>query len=88
MKKLLYIILLVFLFSCNSENAGDCFRTSGSIIQQEVALDVFDKILVNRDIELIIEEGITRITSYNVCYTKLLRARWCHGYHASALQIY
>jgi len=60
MKKLLYIILLVFLFSCNSENAGDCFRTSGSIIQQEVALDVFDKILVNRDIELIIEEGITQ----------------------------
>lgn len=60
MKKSLYIILLVFLISCNSENAGDCFQTSGSIIKKEIALDVFDRILVNRDVELIIEEGVAQ----------------------------
>ena len=57
MKKLFYITLVTLLFSCNSENAGDCFQTTGNIIQQEVALDAFDKILVNRDIELILKEG-------------------------------
>ncbi len=57
MRKLVHIAFLVLLVSCNSENAGDCFQTTGPIIQEEVTLDAFDKILVNRDIELIIKEG-------------------------------
>ena len=43
--------------ACNSEQTGDCFQTTGAIIQQEVLVSNFDKILVNRDIELIIKEG-------------------------------
>ncbi|NCO64463.1 MAG: DUF2807 domain-containing protein [Flavobacteriales bacterium] len=43
--------------SCNSENANDCFQTSGTIVQQEISLDSFEKIWVNRDVELIIKEG-------------------------------
>ncbi|HEY5689189.1 MAG TPA: head GIN domain-containing protein [Yeosuana sp.] len=57
MKKLFYITIVVLLFSCHGENAGDCFQTTGNIIQQEVALDAFDKILVNRDVELILKVG-------------------------------
>ena len=45
------------MFSCNSENASDCFQTTGPIVQEEVSLDAFDKILVNRDVELIVKEG-------------------------------
>ncbi|WP_138432978.1 head GIN domain-containing protein [Winogradskyella algicola] len=56
MKKIIY--LLVFLvFACNSEDANDCFQTSGSIIQQEVDVVDFERILVNRGIELIITEA-------------------------------
>ncbi len=58
MKKLIYILTLVLVFSCNSEDAGDCFQTSGSIIQQEIIVDAFTKILVNRDVELILKEGV------------------------------
>jgi hypothetical protein len=58
MKKLLYILAVIFLFSCNSENAGDCFQKTGEIIQQEVIVSAFTKILVNRDVELIIKQGI------------------------------
>lgn len=58
MKKLIYILTLVLVFSCNSEDAGDCFQTSGSIIQQEIIVDAFTKILVNRDVELIVKEGV------------------------------
>lgn len=57
MKKLAHILILILLFSCNSENAGDCFQSTGSMVQQEVTVSGFDKILVNRDIELIIKEG-------------------------------
>ncbi|TGV03657.1 DUF2807 domain-containing protein [Flavivirga rizhaonensis] len=44
--------------ACDSENSGDCFQKTGRIIQQEIVVDFFDKILVNRDIELVIKEGI------------------------------
>lgn len=57
MKKLIYIISFFLAFACDSENAGNCFQRTGDIIQQEVVVDTFDKILVNRDIELIIREG-------------------------------
>ncbi len=46
------------LLACDSESASDCFQTSGPIIQKEIAVPSFEKILVNRDIELIIKEGL------------------------------
>ncbi|WP_308990720.1 head GIN domain-containing protein [Mariniflexile litorale] len=58
MKKLTYILISILFLSCNSENAGDCFQTTGTVIQQEINVSTFDKILVNRDIELIIKDGI------------------------------
>ena len=57
MKKLKYLVILFLILACDIEKAGDCFQKSGSSIQQEVVVSSFDKILVNRDIELIIEEG-------------------------------
>ena len=56
MKKLIYIFIL-FAFACNSEDANDCFQTSGVIVQEEVAVSDFESILVNRDIELIITQA-------------------------------
>jgi hypothetical protein len=56
MKKLIYICAFL-IFACNSENANDCFQTSGAIIQQDVDVVDFERILVNRDIELIITEA-------------------------------
>ena len=55
-----YIIVLFLIIACDSEDAGDCFQKAGPIMQQEVTLPSFDKILVNRDIELIIKEGGTQ----------------------------
>lgn len=56
MKKLIYIVALC-CFACNSEDAWDCFQTAGHIIENEIEIESFDKILVNRDIELIIKES-------------------------------
>ena len=58
MKRLLKIFAVFVLLSCDSESGSDCFKTSGAIIQQEVSINSFEKILVNRDIELIVKEGV------------------------------
>ena len=57
MKRITHILVLFLIIACDSENSGDCFQKTGSIIQQEIAVATFDKILVNRDIELVIKEG-------------------------------
>ena len=56
MKKLIYILAFVF-FACDSEDANDCFQTSGTIIQETIAVSSFERILVNRGVELIIKEA-------------------------------
>ena len=60
MKSIKYMVLFFLIFACDSEDAGDCFQKSGSIIQEEVMVSQFNKILVNRDVELIIKESDTQ----------------------------
>jgi len=57
MRKIICILGILFCFACDSESASDCFQTTGDIVQQEFTVSSFDKILVNRDIELIIKQG-------------------------------
>jgi len=58
MKRLIYILSLLFIVACNSEDTPNCFQTEGNIVQQEVIVDAFERIVVNRDIELIVKEGL------------------------------
>ncbi|MGF1555542.1 head GIN domain-containing protein [Paucihalobacter sp.] len=57
MKKLTYILLIFTLIACDSENANDCFQTAGTTIQEFREVPEFSRILVNRDITLIVEEA-------------------------------
>src|SRR5690554_2684249 len=57
MKKILYLFVFTCFFSCDSEDATDCFQKTGNITQKEVVVDEFEKILVNRNIELILKEA-------------------------------
>ena len=57
MKKLINILFLLLVASCSKENANDCIQNAGTTVQQEVSISDFDKILVNRDVELIIKEA-------------------------------
>ena len=51
------IILIIILFSCNNENAPDCFQDAGGILRVEVELGNFSKITVFEKVELIIKQG-------------------------------
>lgn len=55
-----YLFISLFLFSCNSENTGDCFQTAGPIIQEEITIANFNEIIINEQIELIIKQGTTQ----------------------------
>lgn len=57
MKNLVYIFIFTLMFACDNEDASNCFQTEGNLIQQEVAVNPFERILVNRDVELIVKEG-------------------------------
>jgi hypothetical protein len=57
MKNTVYIVFLAVLFACNSESANDCFQKSGTEIRIDATTGSFEKILVNRNIELILKEG-------------------------------
>lgn len=57
MKTIKYILLFFLVFACDSETANDCFQTAGNIVQEEVQVANFDKILVNREIELVLKDG-------------------------------
>ncbi|MCB0470475.1 MAG: DUF2807 domain-containing protein, partial [Flavobacteriaceae bacterium] len=56
MKYLIYIVLPFLLLACNSENGNDCFQTTGTTVQQEFEVSSFHKILVNRNVQLILKE--------------------------------
>jgi hypothetical protein len=60
MKKFTCILILILFSSCNNENANDCWQTAGKIIQQEVEVPSFEKILVQKKIELILTQGATQ----------------------------
>ncbi|MGR7812371.1 head GIN domain-containing protein [Lacinutrix undariae] len=59
MKKIIGLFILVLVFACDSEDANDCFQTTGHNVQQEFLVENFEKILVNRGVELFIEQGDT-----------------------------
>ncbi len=54
------MVVVLFFASCNSENAPDCFQTTGTIIRQEFSVGTFDRILVNENIKLVVAEGATQ----------------------------
>jgi len=57
MKKILYTFILIGSIGCNSEKAGNCWQTTGKIIQKEFTVNNFTKIVVHDKIELIVTEG-------------------------------
>ncbi len=56
MKKELLILMLI-IFSCDSENSPDCFQTTGDLVTKEIIVPSFDKITVFERVQLIVKKG-------------------------------
>lgn len=57
MKKFIYIIFSILLLSCNAKVMPDCFQNAGPIIQMEVSVPEFNKIIVFERVQLILKEA-------------------------------
>ncbi|MFT4698040.1 MAG: hypothetical protein ACI9SJ_001174 [Flavobacteriaceae bacterium] len=57
MNNYFFIVVSFLFFGCNSENGLDCFQKTGTIIQTEVEVDVFTRIIVWPGVQLFIQQG-------------------------------
>ncbi|TXE06838.1 DUF2807 domain-containing protein [Gelidibacter salicanalis] len=57
MKKFLSLLVIFLLLSCDNKNVPDCFQNSGNIIQEEVVVSEFSKIIVFERVQLILKEA-------------------------------
>lgn len=57
MKKYILIVLVVTFFSCDSENALDCFQRTGEVVSKKVEVPDFTRIIVNPNVALILKVG-------------------------------
>ncbi len=56
---MVFVIAITFI-GCDSENAFDCIQAEGSTVREEKILPDFQRILVNRGVELILKQGDTQ----------------------------
>ena len=57
MKKIAVILITILISACDSENAPDCFKKEGVIIQTEYEVEAFTKIIVYNKVALFLKEG-------------------------------
>jgi len=55
--KSIILVCVVFVFSCNTENAPDCFQNAGDLVRVEVQLPPFTTITVFERVALVLREG-------------------------------
>ncbi len=53
-KNSVYLFLIIILSNCNPK---DCFESTGGIVQQEIVLESFTKIIVGNEISLVLKQG-------------------------------
>lgn len=51
------VVFVFFLFSCNSEDAPDCFKDAGEIVRTEIEVSSFSKITVFEKVGLVLKQG-------------------------------
>ena len=56
-KYLCFCLCLFFIFSCNSENAPDCFQTTGDLTRTVVSVPEFTTITVFENLNLVLKQG-------------------------------
>lgn len=57
MKKPAYILLILLLTACDTEIGWGCFQSEGTIVQREIAVSAFTRILVWDRTKLYIQQG-------------------------------
>lgn len=59
MKRYVFILIAVVLYSCDADKGLNCFQTAGTIISEEITVPSFDKVIVFERTQLFIAQGDT-----------------------------
>lgn len=54
---LIFLMLFISFFGCNTENAPDCFQNAGDIIREEITVPDFTRIIVFENSGLVLKQG-------------------------------
>ncbi len=65
---------LLFFSGCDTEDAPDCFQTSGKMIEKELQVEAFDELIVYEGINLFIEQGAEQKVLLKPGKTLLMRS--------------
>ncbi len=58
MRSLFNYLIVFFVFTaCDSDSAWDCVKASGTIVQEEITLEAFEKLDVRHRVQLIVKQG-------------------------------
>lgn len=58
MRNFFYFIFLSFVFiACDSDSAWGCVKAAGTIVQEEIPLEAFEKLDVRHRVQLIVKQG-------------------------------
>jgi hypothetical protein len=52
-----YLILVIAFTACDSDGAWDCIKAAGTITQEEIVLESFEKLDVRHRVQLIVKHG-------------------------------
>jgi hypothetical protein len=52
-----YLVLLLVITACDSDSAWDCVKAAGTIVQEEIPLEAFEKLDVRHRVQLIVKQG-------------------------------
>jgi hypothetical protein len=52
-----YLFLLLVFTACDSDSAWDCVKAAGTIVQEEITLETFEKLDVRHRVQLIVKQG-------------------------------
>lgn len=56
------IAVLLLVVGCDSVDANDCLQSAGSVVQQQVVVPSFDRILVERGVNMVlIQDSVPRV---------------------------
>ncbi len=50
------LLTLFLLMGCDSEDANDCIQSAGTTIEQQVSVEAFDRILVERNVNMVLRQ--------------------------------
>lgn len=56
---IIFLSLIICSFSCKKKNLGDCFKSTGDLVEQEREMSTFSKIIINNNVNVLLDPSLS-----------------------------